>query len=478
MELRRKIRIGREDLNEDPAVALQQILRLKVEANRGQVLFRYKPHKEQLRFHWKGCSWKIRFFFGGNRTGKTVAGGAETTYHLLGEYPSWWRGKRFERQIRCWVCSETAEVTRDVAQKMLLGAPNELGTGLIPKDRLGRVTMKRGTPDAVDTVRVRHSSGRWSILQFKAYDQKRAKFQGTSRHLVWCDEEPPYDVFQEIRMRTMDVEGHILLTMTPLKGMSDVCMLALGEPPDPEAFFVLAGWQDNPFLSSVQIEVLRKALKPHEREAREHGRPTVGAGKIYPFPRSLIEQVPFEIPGHWPRGGGMDFGWTNPTANLWGAYDEESDIAYIYSEHYLAETPPIIHAEAIKQRGDWIPIFGDPSGQASNQKDGESLFDSYANHGVYIIAADKDRDTGILDIYERMQSGRLKVFNNLLFFFREFDLYARDEKGKVVDKYDHLMDALRYMIRNIFGWSHRPYGGITSGSTGGEGSYDEEFGGF
>lgn len=472
-------KITREDFPDDPVLALKKVLAIKARQSRNRALSRYNPHKQQLRFHWLGLRKMLRFFFGGNRTGKTIAGGAEVAFHLTGQYPAWWPGKRFDGPIRCWVCSETGEVVRDVAQKVLLGNPGDLGGGLIPKEFIGRVTMRRGIADAVDSVRVRHKSGRWSLLQFKSYDQGRRKFQGTSRHVVWCDEEPPKDVFDEIRMRVMDVQGHILLTMTPLQGMSDVCLLALGDPPDPDAAFILASWQDNPYLRQEQISRLEKALMPHEREARQYGRPTVGPGKIYPFPRSLLEYEDFELPHHWPRLAGMDFGWTHPTALLWAAWDEASDTIYVYSEHYLAEQPPNVHAQAIRARGEWIPIAGDPHGQQSSQKDGENLFQSYADVDVIIMEADDSVEAGIVDVYMRMQSGRLKISKSLRYFWKEYDLYHRNEKGKIVEHLDDLMDALRYLVRSIGSARRRPYGGVvSSGGRRSDQSVDTEFGGF
>lgn len=470
-------RIGRGDLSEDPVVAIKQLLTIKASQKRTTAIFRYQPHKQQLRFHYLGLKKAIRFFFGGNRTGKTIAGGAEIVYHLTGMYPEWWCGKRFEGAIRCWVCSETGEVVRDVAQRVLMGSPSDLGSGLIPKEKLGRITMRRGIADAVDSVRVQHVSGRWSLLQFKSYDQGRRKFQGTSRHVIWCDEEPPKDVFDEIRMRTMDVEGHILLTMTPLQGMSDVCLLALGDPPDPEAAFVLASWQDNPYLSEQQITRLEGALMEHEREARQYGRPTVGPGKIYPFPRSILEVDDCELPSHWPRLAGMDFGMGHPTAVVWGAYDLESDVIYLYSEHYLAGQPPMVHAPSIRARGDWIPIVGDPHGQQRNP-DGKDTFQLYADEGIFIMAGDDNVEDGILEVYQRIQGGRLKVFKSLRFWFKEFDLYRKDENGKIVEKLDDLMDATRYLVRGRHAAIVRPYGGVVVGAANRPASYDREFGGF
>jgi phage terminase large subunit-like protein len=42
--------------------------------------------------------------------------------------------------------------------------------------------------------------------------------------VVWLDEEPPLDVYVECLVRTMTTGGLVMVTFTPLEGMSDVVM--------------------------------------------------------------------------------------------------------------------------------------------------------------------------------------------------------------------------------------------------------------
>ena len=93
-----------------------------------------------------------------------------------------------------------------------------------------------------------------------------------------------------------------------------------------------------------------------------------------------------------------------------------------------------------------MPIVCDPAGQGASQSDGQSLIDHYASLGVYMNKADNNLESGLMHMLERMQSGRLKVFDDLEGWWREFRLYRRDKQGKVVKKHDHLLDATRYII--------------------------------
>ena len=69
----------------------------------------------------------------------------------------------------------------------------------------------------------------------KAYQQGRGSFEGTEQDLVWLDEEPPMDVYTEALIRTMTTDGMVIMTFTPLEGMSDVVMSFLEDGKMPES---------------------------------------------------------------------------------------------------------------------------------------------------------------------------------------------------------------------------------------------------
>lgn len=181
---------------------------------------RYPKH---LQFFAAGRLHQERCMLAANRVGKTTAGGYETMLHLTGCYPHWWRGRRFAHPIEAWVSGDTAQTTRDIVQAALMGSTAELGTGLIPAGViLGEPSRRSGVTGAFDTARIRHVSGGVSVLGFKSFDQGRRKFQGTLKHVVWLDEEPPADVYDECLMRLMTTDGLMLCTFTPLKGMTEI----------------------------------------------------------------------------------------------------------------------------------------------------------------------------------------------------------------------------------------------------------------
>lgn len=186
-------------------------------------------YPRHLEFFAAGARYRERCFMAANRVGKSVAGAYEMQLHLTGRYPTWWTGRRFEAPVDAWAAGKTNETTRDIVQATLLGevtgsgaGKGLSGTGLIPGQHLGDVSWRQGVSDLVDVVQVRHITGGWSSLGLKSYQQGRGSFEGTARHVIWLDEEPPEDVYGECLVRTATTGGIVYLTFTPLEGMSKV----------------------------------------------------------------------------------------------------------------------------------------------------------------------------------------------------------------------------------------------------------------
>ena len=189
---------------------------------------RRELYPRHLEFFRAGARHRERLMLAANRVGKTEGvGGYETALHLTGEYPSWWQGRRLEAPVRALAAGDSFKTVRDILQAKLLGSSGAHGTGLIAGAAILRTTAKAGVPEAVDTVRVRHASGGESLLAFKSYDQGREAFQGTEQNLIWLDEEPPLEIYTECLMRTMTTDGLVMLTFTPLLGMSEVVLAFL-----------------------------------------------------------------------------------------------------------------------------------------------------------------------------------------------------------------------------------------------------------
>lgn len=222
-----------QSLSSNPSLALDALTalrRARQERQRTNRIKAYRPYPKQAEFHANGARHRERLFMAGNQLGKTLAGAAEMAMHLTGQYPYWWQGRRFGEPILAMAGSESAELTRDGAQKLLIGPPadeGEWGTGFIPGASIADTARRMGVADALDTVQVTHASGGRSTLLFKSYDQGRRKWQANTAHVVWFDEEPPLDIYMEGLTRTNATGGLVYLTFTPLLGMSAVVSMFL-----------------------------------------------------------------------------------------------------------------------------------------------------------------------------------------------------------------------------------------------------------
>ncbi|UOF77462.1 large terminase protein [Caudoviricetes sp.] len=433
-----------------------ELKKMEAERKRTRKLFEMYPDKGQFRreLYPKHLSFfrqkaKSRVFLAANRTGKTISGSYEMACHLTGLYPDWWEGKRFDHPVDAWCAGVTNTSTRDIIQKELFGLVSGAsngkkwvsGEGMIPLHCIEEIRWKSGLQDAIDYAIIRHKTGGQSVVGFKSYEQGRTSFEGTAKHVIWLDEEPPQEVFSEASTRTATTKGIIFLTFTPLKGVSDVIK---GFLPDGGAYEYNDGiksvttmtWDDAPHLDEETKQSLIAGYAPHERDARTRGEPSLGAGAVYPVAESQIFIDDFEVPIYWPRAFGMDVGWSW-NAGIWGAIDRDKQTVYIYSEAKVGQVEPASFVQNMRARGSWMQGVIDTAAHGANSFDGRDLMTEYQKLGLKIYNADKSVEAGIFHVYNLMVSGRLKIFNSCVETKKEFRNYMRDEKGKIKKKNDH-----------------------------------------
>ncbi len=220
-------------------------------------------------------------------------------------------------------------------------------------------------------------------------------------------------------------------------------------------FVIIAGWDDVPHLSEDQKRDLLNEIPLFQRSARTKGVPALGSGAIYPLEEEAFVIPDRPIPSHWPRAFGFDVGW-NRTVALWGAVDRETDVLYVYSEYYRGQAEPEVHAAAMKSRGAWIPGAVDPASRGRMQSDGLQLLTQYRRLGLMLTPADNAVEAGLFAVWQRLSTGRIRVLASCVNFLAEYRMYRRDENGKVVKKFDHLMDALRYLVMSGIGLARLP----------------------
>lgn len=434
---------------------LNEMKRRKLEA--------YEPYGKQVEFHNQSKPSRERCFMAGNQLGKTVAGGMEMAIHATGLYPSWWDGKVFDHPVRCWAGGNSAETTRDNPQRLLLGDTPELwGEGAIPASKIVDVKRAKGVSDAADIIVVRHTSGGLSTIKMKTYDQGREKWQGVPIHVMWFDEEPPKDIYTEGTTRTNATQGISYITATPLLGMTEVVGMFYPEPVDTSKGLTTMTIYDAGHFTDEQREEIIRKTPAHEVEARTLGKPLLGEGLVFPVPHSEVSVDPFDVPSHWARIIGIDFGWDHPTAAVNCAWDRDDDVFYITGMHKQQREVIPIHASSIRAWGKH-PVAWPHDGYKHDTMSGQQISTIYRSHGLMMLPEHATNIGGgygleapIQELLEAMLAGRFKIFAHLQALFSEMSQYHR-KNGKINPIFDDGISAMRYawMMRRFARPEHK-----------------------
>ena len=411
-----------------------------------------KVHKKQIAFH--KCKKRNRWVFGGNRSGKTECGAVEVVYLACGNHPY-----KKNKLTSGWVVSLSRQVQRDVAQRKILE--------YLPASCIEKIVMVSGGQDSaengiIDFILVRSQVGGISKIGFKSCDQGREKFQGTSLDYVWFDEEPPFDIYLECKMRVLDRCGQIFGTMTPLKGLTWVYnTIYLNDKNDNEIWYETMEWADNPFLSKKEIESMTKSLPAEEIESRRYGKFMQNGGMVYSeFDENVHVIEPFEVPMEWQDNISIDPGLHNPLSAHFYAVDYDGNV-YVVAEHYQAQKTVEYHAEKIKEIARSLNWKTDSKGflraiidSAARQKtlaSEKNVVELFYENGILVNPqVDKDMFAGISTVKSYLKtadgSTRLFIFKNCVNLIREIKNYWWGDGDLPIKKDDHALDELRYYL--------------------------------
>lgn len=234
---------------------------------------------------------KIKIIFGGNRSGKTECASRYIIEKGL-EFPS----------SRIWAAALTFSDSVNIQQTKI--------DSLLPRHYIdyGKFDDINGYTNR--KIRLADKT----LITFKSYDQGREAFQGDAIDLAWCDEEPLLDIWKEIKMRLLDRDGELILTMTSLKGvteliedvfeghnviesryaeMVDEILPTVAEKDGIKIYFLWT--EDNPHINHQRMKDEAKLMSKQEIKARFYGIPVNLQGKIYPSFNKNIHVISREI---------------------------------------------------------------------------------------------------------------------------------------------------------------------------------------
>lgn len=425
----------------------------------------YRPHASQEKFHRSTSKGKL--YIGGNRSGKTVGGGAEAVMRLTHSHP--FRTDLQGGPIRGRM------VSVDIEEGIKKIAIPEV------KRWLPSRFLKNGLwEDSYDKQSRTLSLTNGSFLEFMSYEQAVEKFAGTSRHFCWFDEEPPKEIFNECLMRLVDTDGDWWITMTPLIEMSwtkDELYEPSKEGLRDDIYVLEVNTEENPHINIQALDRLTLGLSDSEKAARRSGSYISHTGLIYGpvvFSEELatnggnvLEDV-LKYPDIWRTMTQYehfvmwDHGLNNPTAILFACYDQEGRI-FVYEEIYERNMVIREYASVFRRRVEELgiePVYivGDPAIQNRLPNSGTSIQTEYAEEGINIALGNNDVRAGITRVQGRFAKRLLYISNRCVNTLRErsnyrWDRYAsskienrRNPKDVPLKRNDHAMDALRYGV--------------------------------
>jgi hypothetical protein len=224
--------------------------------------------------------------------------------------------------------------------------------------------------------------------------------------------------------------------------------------------FIPARLQDNPYLArDGQYEQMLKSLPPTQRKQLLEGNWDVNEGAAF-TEFNLEEHVipPFQIPIHWERVKGIDYGYASESACIWATLDPSDGTLIVYRELYRKGLTGEDLGRKITEMelSDPLSVQGvlDTSAWSRTGTTGPTVGETLVRQGHKLRRADKNRIQGKIQIHEylRLQpSGRpkLQIFNSCPSLIRELQSIPLDKSNpEDVDTHapDHAYDALRYLI--------------------------------
>ncbi len=291
--------------------------------------------------------------------------------------------------------------------------------------------------------------------------QLRLELANGSRVLCLPGREGTIRSFGGVSLLVLDeaarIPDDLYRSVRPMLAVSQGRLVALSTPFGQRGWFwqewegtgpwkrVLVTWRDCPRITSEFIAEETRALGPDwVRQEYECAFNSL-EGLVYPdFALALVEDWP--EPAGRPVGG-IDFGWRNPFAAVWGVLDRD-DVLWIAGERYRRETPLHEHAAALREHRE-VTWYADPAGRTE--------IEELRAANLTVRAGDNDLRPGIAAVTARVRTGRLKVRRetcpNLV---AEAQLYRyptaseRALAGELpVDEHNHALAALRYLVSRL-----------------------------
>lgn len=252
------------------------------------------------------------------------------------------------------------------------------------------------------------------------------------------------------------VPDDLYRAVRPMLAVSQGRLVALSTPYGQRGWFfsewegeanwrrVKVSWRDCPRISAAFIAEEERTLGKGWVQQEYECLFTALEGLVYPD--FELTYTDFWTPPQAGKPvGGIDWGWRNPFAAVWGVLTSD-DVLCIQEERYLRETALHEHARALPKGFMW---YADPAGRTE--------IEEFRVAGHRVRKGLNDIRLGIAAVTARIRTGRLRI-NKLRcpMLSAEAKLYRypndseRAQVGeKPIDDHNHALGALRYLVSRI-----------------------------
>lgn len=413
----------------------------------GRKLLLYRALPEAARFHASPA--KYRWFFGGNRSGKSEANiGYDLCSFALGVHP--WRATPPGAVI--WAVAPTWEMVGKILWQEKIKA-------YLPSRRIKGVVWHNRGADRPQEILLDNGNR----IEFKAFEQGRVAFQGRSVPAIYCDEQCEHDseqIMDEMVMRLVDANGFMAWSATPL--IPQAWLEKRERDPGPQDAVFHADLNDNRksrdgYIADAEIDALIAAWPEEVQATRIRGFFAAFLGAVYKSFRRDVHVRTVALPPDAEIYEGIDLGFNNPFVCLRVARYGPDRRWHVYAEHYEARQTLAWHAERIRTLGDGrrvIARWADHDAQ-----------DTYELRqlGIDTLPAKKDVRLGIELVQAKLKVQpdglpQLTIDPTCVHTIAEMIGYrwregteTRDPRDEPEKQNDHCPDALRYAIYSVEG---------------------------
>jgi hypothetical protein len=255
------------------------------------------------------------------------------------------------------------------------------------------------------------------------------------------------------------VPDDLYRAVRPMLAVSQGRLICLSTPYGRRGFFYEAWAKGGSDWERIEVPAARVARIPPaflEEERRCLGeswfRQEYGCsfealeGLVFPnFERCV---VPGPGPASGQPVGGIDFGFRNPFAAVWGLLDRDN-ILWLTGEHYQRYQPLSVHGRHLPREVMW---YCDPAGAQERCE--------LVCAGFRVRSGRNALSLGIAAVTTRLREGTLRVVRdccpNLLYeagLYRYADATESGGSEAPVDEHNHALAALRYLVTSL-DWHH------------------------